>query len=622
MSNYKKFFYIFASVLSLIIFLGIYANYRQTQILKEKILQLQAKNLILFISSFREVYQKNFLKYHITLNDKTIHLVPVVAMPDIVRLLSKGMHEGIEIKLISDNPRNIKNMANKEDMAFLKQFMQTKQKEPIIIDNNNTFVYYKPLYIKKSCLVCHASKKDAPGYIKSNYKNSYGYKLGDLRGAIVIKINNSDFVQLLNTHLFMRIILAISLYIILLTLVYLLLKKFEEKDKKYIQDLTIANQKLEVEKQKAQHAAKVKSEFLANMSHEIRTPLNAMFGFIKLLEDEKLDKEAKKYLEIIEKSGENLLTIINDILDFSKIESGKLSIEKVSFNPKNEFSIIRNLFEARANEKYIKLYVEENLKDNIITDPVRVKQVISNLLSNAIKFTPENKNIYFKCFYDNKKEELYIEVKDEGIGISKDKIDLIFQPFTQADNSTTRKYGGTGLGLTISYNLVKLLGGELKVESEENKGSKFYFTIPAKKSDKSLNKKVEVKIEEKFNYHILVAEDNKANQMFMSVILKKLGLSFDMANDGIEVVEKYKLNYEKYDLVLMDENMPNMTGSEATIEIRKFEKENNLKRTFIIALTANALSGDKEKFLEAGMDEYLSKPLNIEKLKEILRKLK
>ena len=374
--------------------------------------------------------------------------------------------------------------------------------------------------------------------------------------------------------------------------------------------------------QETERLSKVKSEFVANMSHEIRTPLNSMFGFIKILQEKDLDEESKKYLNIIEKSGENLLIIINDILDFSKIEAGKMGVEEIEFNPKEEIEVIHNLFASSASEKDILLELKNNLKWCITSDPTRIKQVISNLLSNAIKFTPKHKKIILNAQYDENKEELLIEVIDGGIGIPKEKLEHIFESFSQVDNSITRKYGGTGLGLTISHKLIELLGGELKVESEVDKGSKFYFTIPAKKTKLCpKNEKIETKniLDEKFNKHILIVEDNPANQMFMKVILNKMGLTFDIANDGFEAIEKFKNN--TYDLILMDENMPNMNGIEATKKIREIEKQNNLTHTIIVALTANALEGDKERFILAGMDDYLSKPLDVEKLKTILEKL-
>ncbi len=618
MKNYKRFFYLFAIILFFIFFALLQVNYIQMQKVKKEMLKTQASNLVYFVNSFREVYQEDFIKNHIKIDEKTINLIPVANIPKIAQNFSKKVNGTIKIKLISQRPRNPKNMANNEELKILNQFQKTKN--PYLYDLNDTFIYYEPLYIKKSCLACHNTPKEAPKYIQDNYKTSYGYKIGDLKGAIVVTIKDSNFIGLLQNNFKTRILGSIILYIVILVVAFFLLKRLETIDKKYIKKLTESNQKLSIEKQRAQEALKIKSEFLANMSHEIRTPLNAMFGFIKLLEEKNLDKESKKYLEIVEKSGETVLNVINDILDFSKIESGKLKIEKITFNPKSEIEIIYNLFEAKASESNINLFIKEhNLNDNIVSDPIRIKQVISNLLSNAIKFTPRDKNVYLTIKYEN--EYLYVEVKDEGIGIPKEKLITIFEAFTQADSSTTRKYGGTGLGLTISYKLIKLLGGELKVESEVNKGSKFYFTIPAKKGQKVIKKEKQKIDDEKFNFHLLLAEDNKANQMFMQVILKKLGLTFDIANDGVEAFDMYKKNYDKYDLILMDENMPNMTGSEATKKIREFEKENNLKPIFIVAVTANALSGDKEKFLEAGMDEYLSKPLDIFKLKDILRKL-
>ena len=372
-------------------------------------------------------------------------------------------------------------------------------------------------------------------------------------------------------------------------------------------------EKLAKEMAKAQKAVKVKEQFLANMSHEIRTPLNAMLGFVDIISQKETDAENQKYLEIIKKAGKQLLSIINDILDFSKIESGKLKIEHIEFNPQEEFETILTIFESQAKEKNIDLQINfSNLRWTINSDPTRIKQIISNFISNAIKFTPEGKKVICNINYNSKTEKLYIEVIDEGIGIPKEKLKTIFKPFSQADNSTTRKYGGTGLGLTITKNLIDLLRGKIKVESEVGKGSKFIVTIPAKKetliSEKENNKQENKKENEdkdiKFEGKILLVEDNKANQLFTKVILKTLGIKeIDIANDGVEAIEKVK-NNNNYNLILMDENMPNMNGIKATIEIRKMGIA-----TPIVAVTANALSGDKERFLNAGMSDYISKPI-------------
>jgi PAS domain S-box-containing protein len=375
-----------------------------------------------------------------------------------------------------------------------------------------------------------------------------------------------------------------------------------------------------LERDKAKKLAKAKSEFLANMSHEIRTPLNAIVGFVDILQEKDIDKESLEYVNIIDKSSKSLLQIIEDILDFSKIESGKLNIDKIYFDPISEFKIIIDLFSGKSSKKNISLNViiDKNLPKSINTDPLRVKQVISNLLSNSIKFTESGKNIFVTISYE--KNLLHVSVKDEGKGIAKDKLKHIFEAFNQEDSSTTREFGGTGLGLSISSELVKLLGGELKVRSKINEGSEFYFSIPVT-IDKEIKKDIQTNLDIDFsNIKLLLVEDNKSNQMFMNVILKKMKISFDIANDGVEAVEIFKKVHNQYDIILMDENMPNMNGIEATKQILKYEKEHNLKHTPIVALTANALKGDRERFLKAGMNEYLAKPLDKNKLKEILNK--
>jgi len=369
--------------------------------------------------------------------------------------------------------------------------------------------------------------------------------------------------------------------------------------------------KIELSKQiiVARHASKAKSEFLANMSHEIRTPLNAMLGFIELLKEENLEKAPLKYVNIIDSSSKSLLNIVEDILDSSKIESGKLAIEKIDFNIRDELTIVVLLFDAKVKEKNITitLNIDKKVPNIINTDLLRLKQIIINLIGNAIKFTVSGEHIIIIV---NQKENGLLDVciKDEGKGISSDKLSHIFEAFSQEDNSTTRKYGGTGLGLTISSQLVTLLGGTLKVNSTVGIGSEFYFSIPitlGAKQEKTLTNDAIVTFEGK---KLLLVEDNIANQLFMQIIFKKLKVAFTIANDGLQAVEAFKT--ATYDLILMDENMPNLNGIEATKQILAIERKDNLVHTPIIALTANALKGDRERFIEAGLDEYLTKPIN------------
>ena len=382
----------------------------------------------------------------------------------------------------------------------------------------------------------------------------------------------------------------------------------------------IFQQHLEESKKIAEEATKAKSDFLASMSHEIRTPLNAILGFVSLLKEKHQEDDRAKYINTIDNSSHTLLGIINDILDMSKIENGKLDIEKIDFNPYCEFEAVAELFKAKAQEKNLifNLDIDKNIPTSLNSDSLRLKQIVSNLLSNAIKFTPKNKDVTLKIGY--KDNNLTVSVKDSGIGIAPEAQAKIFTPFSQAENSTARKFGGTGLGLSISLALSEMLGGKLKLKSKLNEGSEFYFSIPVTIGKTVFTNDDNIQEENKnLNAHILLVEDNEANIMFMKIILKKMGLTFDIAYNGYEAIDKFKES--KYNLILMDENMPNMNGIEATKKILEIEEQSDLVHTPIIALTANALKGDRERFLNVGMDEYLTKPLNREKLYSVLQEL-
>ena len=362
-----------------------------------------------------------------------------------------------------------------------------------------------------------------------------------------------------------------------------------------------------------QASDKLKSEFLANMSHEIRTPMNAILGFIQILKGEETNKEKQQYLDTISNSGSDLLQIIDDILDFSKIESNQMAVELIAFDPTERIKQSVNLFQSQANTKQIGLTLElsDSVPENIVSDPTRLIQVINNLISNALKFSPVHSHVSVKVDYDTKEQILKACVTDEGIGIAKDQLSNIFEPFTQADNSTTRQFGGTGLGLSICSGLIKKLGGDISVRSEIGNGSEFLITVPAKAINKPQVKKVlsTNKTSLLLNGHILIVEDNKTNQLLITKLVEKVGLTYEIANDGLEAMHLYGNN--KYSLILMDENMPNMSGIESTAQIRIIEKQLNANKTPIIALTANSLKEDKQRFLESGMDDYLSKPINV-----------
>jgi len=373
----------------------------------------------------------------------------------------------------------------------------------------------------------------------------------------------------------------------------------------------------------ANTAKEVKSNFLANMSHEIRTPMNGILGFTELLLKTNINTKQKKYLDIVEGSTRTLMSIINDILDFSKIESGKIEIDLVEVDITKE--LINNilLFSKNAKKKGINynFHIDKNIANSLYVDIHKLKQVLSNLISNAIKFTNKNKkiNITIKLKNDlNNKQNILFSVEDQGLGIPIDKQERIFEAFTQADNSTTRKFGGTGLGLNISTAIVKLLGGELKLKSKENIGSNFYFELEFKKPvqiKKNENKTLNTNIRNNYNnLNILIVDDNEINLLLISEILKNLNIKFKLANNGKIAIDKCKK--EKFNIILMDINMPILNGIEATNIIRNKYKID----TPIVALTVNSKKEVKKKFLDYGMDDYLSKPFNVDKFIEIINK--
>jgi CheY-like chemotaxis protein/nitrogen-specific signal transduction histidine kinase len=384
-----------------------------------------------------------------------------------------------------------------------------------------------------------------------------------------------------------------------------------------ITEIENIQQDLEVQKNTAIKAKNSKSEFLANMSHEIRTPLNAILGFISLLKEKNLDTESNEYLKTIDSSGQSLLAIVNDVLDFSKIEDSKLVLDPVDFNTQIEFNVLANLFKKQCSEKNINLQInlDENIPETLNADILRIKQVITNLLSNAIKFTPKDKEIAFSIVFVNNSLEFI--VKDSGIGISSEEQLHIFEKFSQAKSSTTREYGGTGLGLAISSKLVELMGGKIELKSKQNSGSIFSFKIPVKNGLKVMPTTNKI-IDKAFVGKVLLAEDNLTNQMLMKVVLSKQNIEFDLANDGVEALEMFKNG--DYSLILMDNNMPNMSGIDSCKNIREYEKENNLKPVTIVALTASTTLSEREEFIAVGMDDYLSKPVEIPKLIGVLSK--
>jgi PAS domain S-box-containing protein len=423
------------------------------------------------------------------------------------------------------------------------------------------------------------------------------------------------------------------------------------------QELEILTHKLEIAYDEALEASKLKSEFVANISHEVRTPISAVIGMSELLLDSNLDTEQRQFVNIVSDSAQSLLTIINDILDFSKMEAGRIELEIIDFNLISIVKGCADWLESAAKGKNLRLMttIDPKLPAFVKGDPVRLRQVLLNLASNAIKFTAEGTVILTAELLEQRGDALRVrfQVSDTGIGLSESSKKRLFQPFSQADGSTTRKYGGTGLGLSISKRLVELMGGDIDVDSSEGAGSKFWFTLPFQSSEtRDLLGKVEpgkpradyadeqasgassdkagaeqfpdmeasANGEQKVagsDRWVLLAEDNQVLQDLACRQLNKLGFNVKIVNNGRDALEAAAAR--EYTLIFMDCQMPEMDGFEATLEIRKSEATTG-KHVRIVALTASAMPSDREKCLESGMDDYLSKPVRLQQLCEIIKR--
>ncbi|WP_343690715.1 ATP-binding protein [Chitinophaga sp.] len=378
---------------------------------------------------------------------------------------------------------------------------------------------------------------------------------------------------------------------------------------------------LDKSQQQEKKLAAIKDQFLANMSHEIRTPMNAVLGFTHLLQQQPLNEKAREYVTAIENAGENLLEIINDILDISKIESGMMRLEPVSFSLRGVLHAVQTMFRLKAEEKNLafNVAIDDNVPDILYGDVVRLTQVLVNLTNNAIKFTNQGHvNIMVNKFGENEHTvRVLFTVSDTGIGIAPDKLPAIFDRFNQAEADTTRKYGGTGLGLTIVKQLVEIQHGAITVESEPGKGSTFMVELPYSLGE-SLPENGETTSDNILSalhadVRLLVAEDNKMNQDLLKHLLGNRQMPYHLVTTGQDVLTA--LGKGHYDMILMDIQMPEMDGYTAARKIRQ-ELHSNIP---IIAMTAHAMAGEREKCLQAGMNEYLSKPIREEELFRLIQ---
>ena len=403
------------------------------------------------------------------------------------------------------------------------------------------------------------------------------------------------------------------------------------------EQLRSQQEELKHAEQEARSASEIKSRFLANMSHEIRTPLHGMLGLTRLLMDTELSDEQREYLEMAMLSGETLLHLVDDVLDLSRLEAGRLPMANEPFRLSELLTRLEKQFTLRAKDADLRLDVGAELPemDGYLGDDRRIIQVLSNLVGNAIKFSSRGGVIKVRVAEQSRDATaavLRFSVTDNGIGISEAALAKIFKPFTQADDSTTRRFGGTGLGLSICKQLVDLMHGEIWATSQEGAGSCFEFTarlgllptmapsiIPVAPPPPTPPSVQVPDVEVPASRHVLLVEDNVVSQKIATAFLRKMGFSVQVANNGAEALSYIDAERERYSAVLMDCQMPVLNGFDATRALREIEKANpQLRRLRVIAMTANAMTGDRERCLEAGMDDYISKPVDPARLGALL----
>lgn len=567
-----------------------------------------------------------------TIHDRTIY-----------EQLTNLLHLKAKISLMYGLFLEVDSVKEVFDVQPLKErFIAAHHHAKILVEKLKTNEYYEELYQKITCFSDYGLAEQSVFSIHQSILRTQEKALKNITRSAELAAELSERVSQITDEIEIRVqsntkstsdhLDREKLIIVLSNLIALIAAlivawlysrtslQFQRKLMTEILERKKAERDMRDAKDKAVKSSEVKSEFLAVMSHEIRTPMNSIVGFSNLLLKEKLGVKGKEYAATIKDASSALSTILEDILTFSKLESGKVDIESIPVDLRVLLNEVVTLFilKAKENKIYLKAEVDKSIPKYIQGDPSRLRQIIINLVSNAIKFTHKG-GITLSAKLDTKDKNIIISVKDTGIGIEKTAQSRLFNKFEQADSSTTRKYGGIGLGLAISKKLINLMGGEIHINSIFGKGTEFWFDHPLVKS-----KKQTVQAEQKSKLaaiktvaqdkHILIAEDNPFNQKLITEILKRIGYPFTIVENGKLAVEQAKKGI--YDLILMDMQMPVMGGLEATEEIRTLPGA--LGKIPIVALSANAMKEDIDRCLAVGMQKHLEKPLNQIKLENIL----
>jgi len=423
--------------------------------------------------------------------------------------------------------------------------------------------------------------------------------------ALEAKINDEK-----NTFEFIKTLSIIAVILSVIAIGFIFARHINSANQQ-LADAWVAMQRAKVH---AEQASQAKSLFVSSMSHELRTPLNAILGFAQLLEMEQLTTTQRQPLQQINRAGLHLLDLINQVLDLAKIEAGKLEIEHISFNLLDLLNDAIDMIKERAESKHLTVHTQfdANLPTLVLGDPTRLRQVLINLLGNAIKFT-ESGSVSLHVTRHTQGKTLHFEVIDTGIGMSESAQNRLFKAFSQADESITRQFGGTGLGLSLSKDLIELMNGQIGVDSQLGKGSRFWFSMTLEESDTEITPLPTAEVAQesipRFTHNVLLVEDNPVNQMVATKLLQKVGITPEIANNGQEALDRLSLG--GIDLVLLDIQMPIMDGYTTITHIRTHESYLDYhEHQLVIAMSANALTEDKDKAMALGMDDYITKPIN------------